>query len=228
MLTAETILGTFTSLERGGLTPPPDYGTPAGRQAAAKTWAMVLFDLTDEDLALAALAHLRAGDRDAAFWPKPGRLLALSSKGSSRFTADDAWGEVLRLLRLYGTAGGAPLAPGEPEPEPVVRETPVREVYVGDRLFRRVGGRESFVPGPKRFRLHTDPAVESAMHGALRAIGGWTALGALPADVGEQAPTAAAFRRAYDSARATVERVSIAAVLEDRRAGLRLLPGGVR
>ena len=70
MPSPDSIQLTFTFLQATAAN-----GVPADLAACAVAWAMVLGDMTDEDLSRAALAHAR-GPR-SAWWPTPGELLQL-------------------------------------------------------------------------------------------------------------------------------------------------------
>ena len=80
---------------------PPEWSDRDTRHRAVQTWALVLADMSPEELMSAAVAYLRTPK--AQWWPAPGSLLELS-RPSDIDDADQAWGEVLIAMGQHGAS----------------------------------------------------------------------------------------------------------------------------
>jgi hypothetical protein len=106
MATKKGIATIFGVLTQAGCRVPPEFNAAE----TLPTWEMLLGDISDQDLFAATIAYCRSPD--SAFWPTPGKLLALRPGAARRLTAEDAdaeWGYLLGLVGRYGW----PNPPGE-------------------------------------------------------------------------------------------------------------------
>ena len=151
-------------------------------EAAIDTWALVLADIEDDDLAVAVMAYLRE-NTGAQWWPSPAALIALTPAGKRRAVlieaANDMWGYVVEA----GSRHGSRYLP----PTPTTHEAWAEAITTRPGLGARLGNR--------RWRLHDDRIVCEALEAGIRAAGGWDVLAG---DITAHGPARAAFRAAYE------------------------------
>ena len=109
-MTVNDIAVVFETLRAGGL--KPLFRTDEDILAAMRVWALVLSDITPEELMRAAIYYLRLPPSESkGFWPTPGKLLVLVPGREIDNDGDGAWGDLLYLVRKHGHYDG-PRRPG--------------------------------------------------------------------------------------------------------------------
>lgn len=101
IVTVRDVLEAFTAMADLGLVSPHRDVPKAVVERAARTWAVLLGDITAQELQRAVIAYARSGNR---WWPAAGELLKHVQRlqGPPPGDGDVAWGELLRLIRRYG------------------------------------------------------------------------------------------------------------------------------
>lgn len=107
MATEAGIVRVFAFLRHAGCKAPEGWAGVRPSEIAA-SWAMLLPDVSDEDLGAAAVAFARQGGKAAAFFPAPGDLLALASpRGDGKAALETlATADFEGLLLVYHRNGG--------------------------------------------------------------------------------------------------------------------------
>lgn len=100
-VTERDVLEAFTAMADLGLVSPHRDVPEAAVRRAARTWAVLLGDITAAELQRAVIAYARSGNR---WWPAAGELLKFVPRlqGPAPGEADAAWGEMLGLIRRHG------------------------------------------------------------------------------------------------------------------------------
>lgn len=174
-------------IEAAGI--PRPWSTPEEADRSVQVWAAVLADVPAERLQACTVAWLRSPEARFRTWPMPGALLHALGTPEQVDDADDAWAEVLGLIRLRG-ADRCPASVAEIED-------------LRQRL--RAGYREAREKGDaarmERYHRHgaalprEDEHRTAALLAGVAACGGWRALGR--ADEGTIAAHRASFRACY-------------------------------
>lgn len=210
MASESGIIGAWGLIQATGI--PRPWPGKSETDTALRAWALVLADVSDERLLTLATAWLRSAEARFGRWPVPGALLHALPDRDSVDDADDAWGEVLRLLQWRGAAR-APTTPAELDDlrsRLRAAYTLAREAGDADKMHRiEVQGRA--IP-------RDDPHRTAALFAGVMACGGWRALGI--AEDEQMVAHRAAFRSAYrghrQRARLSSTEEQVVALLGDR------------
>jgi hypothetical protein len=128
MATSSGIVKCWGLLEASGLKRP--FTTDAAAEAALGAWALILGDVTDDRLLTMTVAWLRGAD--TRFWPMPGQLLHALPAVESLDDSEQAWAQVLDVVRRVGVLYG------DPTPQSIARALRI-ELDRAELLHRAVG-----------------------------------------------------------------------------------------
>ncbi len=221
MPTHEGIAKCWAVLEAEGFARP--HADAQATETSIRTWAAILADVSDDRLQALTLAWLRSSAVKFGRWPHAGELLHALGDEQQVDDADEAWSEVLSLVRWRGIEWCRAKV-GDADAAIAARQRLVdiyREaVAKGDQMRARdaedMGKR--LVRGPEE-------RIRAAYVG-LAAVGGWRGLGMSETD--QETANRASFRAAYRShrqrAQLTRTEAQVAGLLDAPR--LRALPGG--
>lgn len=102
------IMRVFAILRDAGCRAPDGW---AGREPSkiVPSWALLLTDISDEELGAAAVAWARGTSKEHQFWPMPGQLVELARPQGDAKAAVDALAaaDFAAIVAAYNRAGGA-------------------------------------------------------------------------------------------------------------------------
>ncbi len=222
MATNDGIAQCWEVLEAEGFARPQT--DPATTELSIRTWGAILADVPDDRLKALTIAWLRSSAVKFGRWPHAGELLHALGDEQLVDDADEAWSEVLSLVRWRGVewcrskVGDAEAAiAARAKLVGILREARTKGDQMRARDAEDMGKR--LIRGPEE-------RIRAAYVG-LAAVGGWRGLGL--SEVDQEAAHRASFRAAYRSHR---QRTQLSRT-EEQVAGLlgggpnlRALPGG--
>lgn len=187
MATTDEVMACWQVIEAAGI--PRPWATVEESTRSAQVWSAVLADVPAERLQALTVAWLRSPEARFKKWPMPGGLLHALGTPEQVDDADDAWAEVLALIRLRGA---------ERCPSTVAQLEDLRQrLRAGYREAREKGDADRM----ERYQRlgaalpREDEARSTALLAGVAACGGWRALGR--ADEGAIASHRASFRASY-------------------------------
>ena len=171
MATMANVVACWRVIEAAGI--PRPWTTEEQTDQAVRVWAAVLADVPDERLQTLTVAWLRSPEARFRQWPMPGALLHALPDPATVDDADDAWGEVMRMVRSRGVEWCAGLCT---VPELERRRELYREAYRAaaqaedHAKLARALANGSLLP-------RQDDHRSAALLAGVAACGGWRALG---------------------------------------------------
>lgn len=187
MATTSEVAACWQVIEAAGI--PRPWSTADDAELSLKVWAAVLADVPARRLQACTIAWLRSGEARYGRWPVPGALLDALPDPGQVDDADDAWAEVLGLIRLLGSSR-CPSTLAEMEDRRQRLRAGYREARERGDLDRADRYRRQGEALPREDEHRT-----TALLMAVRACGGWRGIG--QSDEEQMTAHRASFRASY-------------------------------